>query len=141
MLGVPFTASEFSVCFSPLTLPELSNFRHSHLLKLKKKLKQDFKKRTEFFLLLERKRSEKKVAEEYFWAITQSAGWSCCGRLGSSALRIRVSATHCYRLTCLAIQICNSDWRELRLVLDRQEPNCCVSQRESLRHRYIGEVP
>ena len=42
-----------------------------------------FLKRPPNFFLLELKWIETQVAEEYWWAITQAAGRSCCGRSGS----------------------------------------------------------
>jgi len=36
------------------------------------------------FLLCEYKHNEKKMEEEYCWAITQAAGQSCCGPSGST---------------------------------------------------------
>jgi hypothetical protein len=39
------------------------------------------------FSLLERKRNDTKVAEEYCWATTHAAEWSCCGWSDFSVLK------------------------------------------------------
>jgi hypothetical protein len=44
-------------------------------------------KRAEFFLAV-KKSSEKKVLEEYCWAITQTVRRSYCGRLSSSVCEL-----------------------------------------------------
>jgi hypothetical protein len=85
------------------TLPDIRrfksrNFRLRRLQKSKKEIEIVFFKHVPNFSLRELKHSEMKMVQEYCWAITQVAGRSRCGRLGSSVLEFKVQLdTFLYR--------------------------------------------
>jgi hypothetical protein len=67
-----------------LTQIQVTKFQNGAFFKVKKKPR--VLKGAPNFFLRELKHNETKVAEEYCWAITQSAARSWCGRSGSSVL-------------------------------------------------------
>jgi hypothetical protein len=86
------------------TLTDLRMFRliwrPTRFLKIKKDLNHLFQ-RAANLSLREGKRSKEKVAEEYCWAITETAGRLCCGRSGSSMLESGSQLESLLRLTIL----------------------------------------
>jgi hypothetical protein len=77
------TANQFQTDYRH-SLPDLSNFKLQNFRRPKKNCNStSFEMRTSFFLR-EWQRNEWKVVEEYYWAVTQAVGRSCCDRSGSS---------------------------------------------------------
>ena len=102
----------------------LHNFRLTRNLKVEKKKIITFWKANWIFSMRERKHHEKKFAEEYFWAITQAAGRSCCGRSGFRVLHFGFQMD-----SLVYIHIGDHMQTQFRIALNFPERHCCCATR------------
>jgi hypothetical protein len=67
------------------------------------------------------------VVEEYYWVITQAAGWSCYSQSGSSLVEFGFSCAVLYIHMYSTICILNSDLYKISLMPDLPEFNCHIN--------------